>query len=69
MKRILLVAGLALVAAAGAIFANVALLGYAEHRNDPVGRLSPRLVLHAPRPAPAPFRPAVVPREPERADD
>ena len=45
-------------AAATAILLNLALLGYAQPRNDPVGKLSPRAVLPpgstpAPRAAPA----------------
>lgn len=32
-------------AAAAAILLNLALLGYAQPRNDPVGKLSPRAVL------------------------
>ena len=37
-------------AIAAAILLNLALLGYAQPRNDPVGRLSPRAVL-SPGPA------------------
>lgn len=32
-------------AVAAAILLNLALLGYAQPRNDPVGRLSPRAIL------------------------
>jgi hypothetical protein len=40
------------------ILLNLALLGYAQPRNDPVGKLSPRAAL-----VPAPtFRPAPIPR-------
>jgi hypothetical protein len=48
------VATLAIAAAAGAaaILLNLALLGSAQPRNDPVGRLSPRAV-----PAPGPVAP------------
>lgn len=42
---------------AAAILLNLALLGYAQPRNDPVGKLSPRAVL---RPAPAVTTPAVT---------
>ena len=46
---------------AAAILLNLALLGYAQPRNDPVGKLSPQAVLR-PVPAPAP-PPATVPAE------
>jgi hypothetical protein len=53
--------GVAIVAAAtaAAILLNLALLGYAQPRNDRVGKLSPRAVL-----APTPAQPAtaVIPR-------
>ena len=45
-------------ATAAAILLNLALLGYAQPRNDPVGRLSPRAVF---TPAPAPAAPAQRP--------
>ena len=56
-------AGTLLVGAAvvAAILLNLALLGYAQPRNDRVGRLSPRAVL-----VPAP---ATVPVEPVERDD
>ena len=50
MKRLLAVLALVLVAAAGAIAANLALLDYAARANDPVGKLTPRAKLP---PAPA----------------
>jgi hypothetical protein len=46
-------------AVAAAILLNLALLGYAQPRNDPVGKLSPVAVL---KPARAPA-PATVPAE------
>ena len=51
-------AGTLLVAAAvaAAILLNLALLGYAQPRNDPVGHLSPRAVL-SPGPAATPVQP------------
>ena len=54
-----------LAAAAAAIVANVALLGLAGGRHEPVGRLSPRAELQAP--AKLPSAPAGEPDE--RADD
>ena len=39
--RVALAAALVLAVAALAIGANYALLGFATHRNDPVGKLSP----------------------------
>lgn len=44
-------------AVAAAILLNLALLGYAQPRNDPVGRLSPRALLHPAAP------PATVPHD------
>jgi len=52
--RIAIVAAAVALAAAAAILLNLALLGYAQPRNDPVGKLSPRAVL---QPAPTPVRP------------
>ncbi len=52
--RIVLLAAAAVAAAAIAILLNLALLGYAQPRNDPVGKLSPRAVL---RPGTAPTSP------------
>jgi hypothetical protein len=53
--------GVAIVAAATAatILLNLALLGYAQPRNDRVGKLSPRAVLTR---APAPPAPVAIPR-------
>ena len=51
--RFVLAAAAVAAAAAAAILLNLALLGYAQPRNDPVGKLSPRAVLQ-PGPAPAP---------------
>jgi hypothetical protein len=48
--RVLLVAlAVASLAAAG-IVANLVLLGYADSRHDPVGKLNPRATLTAPTP-------------------
>ena len=55
----------ALAASAAVILLNLALLGYAQPRNDPVGNLSPRAALV---PAPA-SRPAPVPRHDHEHDD
>jgi hypothetical protein len=55
--------GVAIVAAAtaAAILLNLALLGYAQPRNDQFGKLSPRAVLpHTPAP---PARPVAPPRQ------
>ena len=49
-------------AVAAAILLNLALLGYAQPRNDPVGRLSPRAVL-APGPATVPAAAEPVERD------
>ena len=60
--RLALAAAGAVAVSAAVILLNLALLGYAQPRNDPVGKLSPRAVLlPAPtsRPAPSP-RPAPV---------
>ena len=43
--RFVLAAAAVAAAAAAAILLNLALLGYAEPRNDQVGKLSPRAVL------------------------
>jgi hypothetical protein len=59
--RIALAAVAVTAAAAAAILLNLALLGYAQPRNDPVGKLSPRAALlpaPAALPTPAPQRPA-----------
>jgi hypothetical protein len=50
MKRLLGVVALVLVAVAGAVAANLALLDYAAKANDPVGKLTPQAKLP---PAPA----------------
>ena len=42
--RIAVIAAAVAVAAAAAILLNLTLLGYAQPRNDPVGKLSPRAV-------------------------
>jgi hypothetical protein len=54
-RRRLRIAGLVSLiaaAAAAAILLNLALLGYAQPRNDPVGKLSPRAILEPATPAP-----------------
>jgi hypothetical protein len=45
VSRIVLVALAAFALAAGAIAANVLLLGYADSPGDPVGKLSPRATI------------------------
>ena len=57
--RIAVAAAVVLGAAAAAIVLNLALLGYAQPRNDPVGRLSPRAVLPT---GTSPATPAPLPR-------
>ena len=47
MNRLLVVLALVVVAAAGAIAANLALLDYASRTGDPVGKLTPRANLPA----------------------
>jgi hypothetical protein len=59
----LAVAGIA-AAAAAAILLNLALLGYAQPRNDPVGKLSPRAVL-----TPSPSQPRPTPPARREQDD
>lgn len=44
-RSLTITAALVAAAAAAAILLNLALLGYAQPRNDPVGKLSPRAVL------------------------
>lgn len=63
-------AGIALVAGAtaAAILLNLALLGYAQPVNDPVGKLSPRAVF-APGLAPQPGADIPAPDEPSDHDD
>ena len=51
--RVALGVAVVAAAAAAAILLNLALLGYAQPRHDPLGKLSPRAVLR-PGPAPAP---------------
>jgi hypothetical protein len=61
--RLAIAAAAAIAVSAAVILLNLALLGYAQPRNDPVGKLSPRaalLVPTAPKPAPTP-RPAPAP--------
>ena len=61
--RLAIAAAAAIAVSAAVILLNLALLGYAQPRNDPVGKLSPRAALlspTAPKPAPAP-RPAPAP--------
>ncbi len=48
MRRIVLAVLLVAAAATAAITANLALLGYASARHDPVGKLTPRLRLNVP---------------------
>ena len=43
--RVTLAVAVVSAAVAAAILLNLALLGYAQPRNDPVGKLSPRAVL------------------------
>jgi hypothetical protein len=66
--RLALAAAAAIAVSAAVILLNLGLLGYAQPRNDPVGKLSPRAAfLPAPtsRPVPVP-RPA---REHAEEDD
>ena len=54
----------AVAVSAAVILLNLALLGYAQPRNDPVGKLSPRAAL-----LPAPIQtPAPIPRPAPTAD-
>jgi hypothetical protein len=48
VRRLVLAVLLVTAAAAAAIAANLALLGYASARNDPVGNLTPRLHVSVP---------------------
>ncbi|HEY6068531.1 MAG TPA: hypothetical protein VIU81_07530 [Gaiellaceae bacterium] len=67
MTRLLAITALVLVAAAGALAANLALLNYAAAADDPIGKLSPRANLPA---APADVvRPRTGPIEHDRNDD
>jgi hypothetical protein len=56
--RLALAAAAAIAVSAAVILLNLALLGYAQPRNDPVGKLSPRAAF---LPAPT-SRPVPVPR-------
>ncbi len=64
--RIALVAAVLAAAATAAILLNLALLGYAEPRNDPVGKLSPLAVI---QPGPASPPPAVTTGDHGDSDD
>jgi hypothetical protein len=65
--RVAVVAAAVALAAAAAIVLNLALLGYAQPRNDPVGKLSPRAAL---LPSPATTQVPTVPETaPGEADD
>lgn len=61
MSRTLPILALVVVAAAAAVLVNVALLRAATSRNDPVGKLSPRV--HLPAPPPEVIRPHTGPVE------
>lgn len=52
-RRIVLGVLLVVAGAAAAIAANFALLGLAEQRHDPVGKLSPRAVFNIPATGPS----------------
>ena len=65
--RVAIVAAAVALAAAAAILLNLTLLGYAQPRNDPVGKLSPRAVLQ-PAPTLTPVQPPAVVTG-EEADD
>ena len=56
MLRIAFVAAAVALVAAAAILLNLTLLGYAQPRNDPVGKLSPRAAL---QPGSVPVPPVV----------
>jgi hypothetical protein len=56
--RLAVTVAAAMAVSAAVILLNLALLGYAQPRNDPVGKLSPRAALVR---APAP-RPVLQPR-------
>jgi hypothetical protein len=66
-----IVGGAAIVAAATAatILLNLALLGYAQPQNDPVGRLSPRAVFTPAPPPVAPTQPATPVEDDQEHDD
>ena len=67
MNRLLVVVALVVLAAAGAIAANLALLNYATPAGDPVGKLTPRAKLPA---APARIvRPVTGTSEHDGGDD
>lgn len=65
MIRLLLVALVVGALVTGGIVANVVLLGYAESRHDPVGRLTPRAVVRQS----APSRSRIDVDERPRGDD
>jgi hypothetical protein len=67
LRIALAAAGLAALAAA-AILLNLALLGYAQPRHDPVGKLSPRAAL-TPSPPPTTTRPAAATDHSGELDD
>jgi hypothetical protein len=69
LLKIAVAAVAVLAAAAAAILLNLTLLGHAQPRNDPVGKLSPRAVLTPGGKTPAvPVMP-VVPAAPARPGD
>jgi hypothetical protein len=51
LTRVLLLALAVAALATAGIVANFVLLGYADSRNDPVGKLNPRATLTEPTPA------------------
>ena len=66
--RVAVAAAAVALAAAAAILLNLALLGYAQPRNDPVGKLSPRAAL-LPSPADAAGADGAGDNPPARPDD
>jgi cytochrome oxidase Cu insertion factor (SCO1/SenC/PrrC family) len=65
--RLAAAAAIAVSVSATVILLNLALLGYAQPRNDPVGRLNPKaLQVEIPKPIPAPLR---QPSETDTNDD
>jgi hypothetical protein len=71
LARILLVALVVAALAAGGIALNILLLGQADSRNDPVGKLTPRAGISQPAPpasTPPPTH-AQIEREVEEPDD
>jgi hypothetical protein len=62
--RLAVAAAAAAAVSAAVILLNLALLGYAQPRNDPVGKLSPRAtLLPGPTSRPAPIPRPTTPRE------